>query len=205
MKNVRLKFERLIQRLNYSKIKITSINVTDLRKWCYANIPGVVKELKDLGHDLDDRDTWLETMFINCPMKWYDKTILLYVTSSYAAYFKAQQILKTKKFRQFRKDFNIDCHAAVLMDPIIFIKDYNLDDIYLSFDFDKGYSILDYSYYDEQGNLTEEVKEEWGWITNENTSSVLIDDPNDPENYYNVELWDEYKQKLIKERLQTYG
>lgn len=200
MKTVKSKFDKLIKRLNYANVQLSTIDVTRIRAWCLKHMPKVVEELVSLGWDLEDRDTWLETVFVNTPMQWYGNNIGLYVTSSYTDYVLAKKVIKTPTFKKFRKDFNIDCHAVILFDPLMFIKAEDLDEIYLSFDFDKGYSFLDFSYYDDEDNLIDSVSSDWGWLTAEGNSE-FIDDPENSENYYDVELWDEYKQKMIREEV----
>jgi len=198
MQKVETKFKKLIQQLDYSKVKLSHINLTEMRAWCYKHMPSVVEELVDLGWDIEDRDTWLEVMFINFCLTWYGKNILLYVTNSYVTYLKAKEVLQTKTFEKFVKEFNIDCHSVILVDSVIFLKEENLDDIFLSFDFNKKHSFLDFSFYDEDGNILEEAKEEWGWLAEDGDSS-LVDNSQDPDNYYDVELWDAYKVKKLEE------
>lgn len=159
------KFHQLIRRVNYSQIKLFDINTPKIQEWCKENMPLVVKELIQFGWDLTSDDTWLETMFLNTGIKWYDYYVGLYVTSSMLDFKLANRLLKTKCFSKFRKDFGLDVHHILLLDNTIFLEPNDLDNVYLSMDFEKGYSSLDYSHFDENDELEEFYVEDWGWLT----------------------------------------
>lgn len=171
MKNIVDKFHTLIRRLRYSQLRLYDLNAARIEEWCKENMPLVVEELKDLEWDLSVDETWYETVFINTTVHWFGKRIALYITSSAADFRLASRLFKTKAFAKLRKDFNFDTHAVVLLDTTIFLQPEDLDSIYLSFDFDKKYSSLDFSHYDEDDNIEEAYIPEWGWLTfDENTS-----------------------------------
>lgn len=164
MKNVKSKFENLIRSLQYDCIKLTSIDVEEIKEWSYANMPLVIEEMVLLGWDLTDDTTWLENTFSNHVLTWYDKRIAVFVTPSLYDFNLCQRVLRTKTFANFREHFKLDLHLALLVHPVIFIKPYDLDDIFVNFDFEKGWSVIDYSHCDEEGELEPSYQEEWGWL-----------------------------------------
>lgn len=164
MKNVTTKFQTLVRRLNYSQIRLARVNIERIKTWAKEHMPLVVEELVEKGWDLENDDTWAELMFVNTPLSWYGKNILLYVTPSYTDFKLAQKVLSTKCFARFRADFGIDLHAVVLVDSVIFLVPEDLDSIYCSFDFEKGHSIIDFSHYDDEDQLEEQYAEDWDWL-----------------------------------------
>lgn len=165
--NVLSKFEKLVRRLNYNKIKLVDISIHKIQDWCYIHLPDIVSQLETLNWDLSREETWTETVFINFCLKWYDKNVALYITTSLIDFNLANKVIKTKKFFKFRKALNIDAQCIVLVDPTIFLEMEDLDTIYIALDFNKGYSGIDLSHYDEEDNLENELKEKWGWLEHE--------------------------------------
>jgi hypothetical protein len=161
------KFQRLIRKLNYSKIRLVDFNVFDIRDWCMRHMPQVVDQLEELNWDLSAEHTWTEAVFVNTAIKWYDKNVAVYITSSLLDYNLANKVIATTKFKCFRQRFFIDAQCIVLVDPTIFLEPEDLDLIYMAFDFEKGYSGVDLSHYDEEDNLDLDVQPEWGWLEEE--------------------------------------
>lgn len=166
MKSLQSKFENLVRNLNYSKLQIARINAESVKRFCIQEMPEVVSQLEDLRWTLSDDKTWLETVFVNVCMHWYDKRIALYITSSAVDFNLAKKVFSTRTFAKFRAKFKLDAHAAVLINPVIFLEAEDLDSIYINFDFDKGYSAIDFSHYDENDVLEETYENDWGWLEN---------------------------------------
>lgn len=166
MKNVNSKFESLIRGLHYNQIKLSYIDVEKIKQWAYTykNMPLVVQEIEELGWDLTDDRTWLENTFSNHVLNWYNKKICVFITTSLFEFNLCSKILKTSTFKNFRSVFNIDNHLNLLVHPVIFIEPDNLDDIYITLDFTKGYTCIDYSHCDEDGKIDEPYLDNWGWL-----------------------------------------
>lgn len=164
MKNVKNKFENLIRGLHYDCIKFITLDVEKIKDWAYINMPLVVEEMRELGWDLTNDTTWLENTFSNHVLEWYDKRIAVFITSSLFEFNLCKKVLNTKVFSKFRETFNLDLHLALLVHPVIFLKAFDLDDIFINFDFLRGWSAIDYSHCDEEGELEDSFSEEWGWL-----------------------------------------
>lgn len=165
MRSLSAKFQTLVRQLNYSQIQLSDVNVERIKVWAKTHMPLVVEELVERNWNLDADETWTELMFINNPLSWYGQRIFLYLTASYTDYKLAQKVLATKCFAQFRQDFGIDLHATILLDPVIFLVAEDLDALYCSFDFSKGYSVVDFSHYDDETDLLEEnYVSDWDWL-----------------------------------------
>ena len=167
MKNVSEKFKQLVRKLNYNQICLFDIDSLRLKHWSLENIPIIANQLEELGWKLDKDETWEELVFINNTLSWYNKRISLYVTSSYLDFKLASSVLDSIEFKKLRNDFKLDYHAVVLVDPIIFLKEEDLDIIYSSLDIFsniKGYGSLDLSHYDDKEELEEDYSSEWGWL-----------------------------------------
>lgn len=166
MKNVRVKFDTLIRTLNYNCIKLRNgLDVEEIKAWANKRMPLVVQELEDNGWDFSNDDTWLENTFVTHVLDWYGKRVVLFITSSAADYELCKKTLKYKAFKDFRNKFKIDNHAALLLHPVIFMTANDLDDIFTTLDFKKGWSALDFSHFDEDEKLDEAYQEDWGWLS----------------------------------------
>lgn len=164
------KFENLIRTLNYNQLKLGVLNVEEIKAFSIKEMPLVIDQLDPLGWDLSKDSTWTETVFLNVKMSWYGKNVGLYLTPSIIDFNKGSQVVATKCFSRLRTRLGLDCHAIVLLDPTIFLELEDLDLIYLSFDFDRGYSSIDFSHYNEDEDLEDQYKDEWGWlVSNEET------------------------------------
>lgn len=176
-KNILAKFEYLVRKLNYSQIQLKTLDPVQIETWARETMPLVVKELKDLNWNLKDEKTWTEVVLSNALIDWYGRKVCLYITTSYLDFKLAQKIFKTRCFANYRKSFGIDAHSVVMVDPVIFLTPESLDSIYCSLDFDKGWSVLDFSHYDEEDNLEDEFEEEFGWLGDETTKEEMDDEP----------------------------
>lgn len=164
MKSIVTKFQTLVRTLNYTQIRIIDLDIYKTRVWMKNKMPMVVDEIATLGWDMSNDDTWSENIFINVFMEWYGKRIALFLTPSLLDYKLASRVLKYPKFKEYRKDFSIDVHAVVLLDPNIFLIPEDLDSLYCSFDFNKGYSFIDFSHYDEEDNLEQSYIDDWEFL-----------------------------------------
>lgn len=134
-----MRLDLIIKKLDYSNITLSPLpKYVNLRQWSYDNMPGVVQEMEDLGQDLDEYETWLEVTFLQNIVKFYKKRVAVYLTSSYVDYIHSRRFLNSKVSDNFRNHFDLDCHAVILVHPVISITAEDLDDIYVSLDFDKG-------------------------------------------------------------------
>lgn len=164
MKSVKAKFESLIRTLNYDCVKLLNINAYKLEQWAIKTIPEVVKEIKDNGWDLTNDDTWLENTFTTNVLQWYGKRIAVFTTASEYEFRLCQKAISSKEFRNLRETLNFDCHLALLVHPVIFLEPTDLDDIFVSLDFDRGWSAIDYSHFDDEENLDDAYRPDWGWL-----------------------------------------
>lgn len=191
MKNIKTKFENLVRNLEYNCIKLLNIDVEKVKEWSYFNMPLVVKEMEDLGWDLSNDTTWLENTFSNHLLSWYDKRIAVFITTSDFEFNLSKKVLNTKVFADFRRTFNLDMHLDLLVHPVIFLKPYDLDDLFVSFNFSRGWSAIDYSHCDEEGTIDEAYVEEWGWLEYEDSD---------------LDEWDaEQVAKAYKEEVYSYS
>jgi len=163
MKNVNNKFETLIRKLNYNQIQLATLDVSKIEAWYKKYMPGVVDELINNGWDLSNDDTWLDNSFCNHTIYWYGHKVTTFVTASLADYNLFTKVINYPKFRKFRKDFKIDVQCAILVHPVIFLGNQDLDTIYLNFDFDKGHCSIDMSHFDEDDNLID-TEEDYNWL-----------------------------------------
>lgn len=166
------RFKRVIQNLNYNQIRIEELNINRLVPWMRTNIPKVVEQLEPLGWDLGSEVTWLETMFINVVVNWYGNRVCLFVTDSYKDYELSKQLLSSPLMVKFWKEFDIQAHSAVLLDPFIFLEIEQLDDIYTGLNWKTRWSRLDFSGRDEDDNIVPGLQADWSFLDLEDTSSA---------------------------------
>lgn len=173
MADIKTKFNQIVRRLNYNQITVLDIDAAKIESWSYKNIPDVVSQLETLGWNLDNDNTWEETIFLNSIIKWYGNRIGLYITSSYLDYKLAYSLLDTVEFSNLRKDFNLSNHTVLLLDPIILIDCEDLDSIYNNLDFTKHYGYIDYSHYDDKEQLYKDYLDEWNWLQAEDQDDTI--------------------------------
>jgi hypothetical protein len=148
---VRIKFEQLIRQHKDPEITFRNTpNGDNLARWVRAQMPGVVDELIDLGWNLQNEDTWLETVFVSHYVKWYGRNVAVFVTSSFYDYMLAERFLSTKTGALFRKQFNIDYHLSLLLHDYAFIEPSELDDIFLFMSPEQSWGLLDMSHVDDE-------------------------------------------------------
>jgi hypothetical protein len=162
----------MVRRLNYNQIKLVGINAEHVKQWSCEKMPLVIEQLEPLGWDLSKDTTWTETVFVSTVLDWYGNRIALFLTPSYTDFDLAKSVIKTKCFADFRKEFKIDVHATVLINPVIFLIPEDLDSLYVNFDFNKGYSAIDFSHFDDEDELEESYVEEWGWLQAEDSDAI---------------------------------
>jgi hypothetical protein len=169
-KDILGKFEYLVRRLNYSQLRLQEFDVEEIKVWAYREMPLVIEELIDKNWNLEDDFTWTELVLSNALLRWYDKKVCVYITSSYLDFKLAQKIFKTKCFDSYRKEFGIDAQVLVLVDPIIFLAVDDLDSIYCGLNFETGYSLIDLSHYkDDDDSLEEQYLMDYSWLEVEGT------------------------------------
>lgn len=177
MKNVSEKFKQLVRKLNYNQICLFDIDASRIKNWSLENIPKITNQLEELGWNLDKDETWEETVFVNNTVSWYNKRISLYITSSYLDFKLASSVIDSIEFKKLRKDFKLDYHTIVLVDPIMFLTEEDLDIIYTSFDnfsTKKDYGYIDLSHYDDKEQLEEDYISEWGWLEAEAVNGEYV-------------------------------
>jgi hypothetical protein len=162
-KDVRLRVSSLIRKLNYSEILLRRLNPAVVRSWCYTNLPKTVENFKKKRFDLDEAATWEEICAYNTIMQFYGRKVAIYFTFSWLEYQSVKEFIESKKGAKFRKDFEIECHSAILLSPEIFFKPESLDEFWVSFNFDKGYNFLDYSHYNDDEDVDSDL-EEYAWL-----------------------------------------
>lgn len=163
----REKLQKLINRLNYNQLSLIDINVNQLVPWLRLNMPEVVAQLEPLGWDLSDDRTWYETAFISHVIRWYGNNVAIFITDSYLDYQLSQQVLACPIMEKFREAFNLQAHTSVLVDSTMFIEMDDLDSIYINLDFNKRYSSIDLSGYDENDELLPHLVSKWGFLEDE--------------------------------------
>jgi hypothetical protein len=167
MKSVKVRFREMVANLSYNQVKLAthSVNVSgQLIPWMHKRIPSVVEQLEPLGWDLSDDTTWLNTMYITEILEWYGRKVAVFITDSFTEYKGSRILYETAAMRGFWKHFGIDAHVTVLVDTTMFMTPENLDDIYSSLDWDKVYSFIDISGYDDDDNLLPHLEDRWGFL-----------------------------------------
>jgi hypothetical protein len=143
---------------------VRELNPLKVAEFVRTQMPGVYKELIELGWDLNLEDTWLKTVFVNTVLKWYGKKVAVNVTSSYAEYVTAKNLICTKTWGNFRRYLGIDCQVNLLIDPNIFLSLVSLDDIYYAVE-GKKYISMDLSYRDDTtDSVIDMIAPGWGWL-----------------------------------------
>ena len=164
MKKYRQKFNTLIRRLNYSQIQLAPTPYRKLMLFFPETLPKVYEQLEPLGWDMTDKNTFSENLFISHIINWYGKRVAIFLTDSANDYRLAKSVLNSKEFRQLREEINVDIHVNILIHPVIFMVAEDLDTLYCSFDWDKGYTNIDFSHFDENDDLDEGFISEWRWL-----------------------------------------
>ena len=144
-------------------------------------MPDVFKQLAPLGWNIADKYTYSENVFVSHYLKWYNYKILVFLTDSASDYRLAKSVINTKKFKELRKEVGADLHLNLLVHPVIFMVAEDLDTLYCNFDFDLGYTSIDFSHFDENDCLDSDFISEWKWLE--------ADDKGDE--------WSEYQQQFI--------
>lgn len=157
-----IKFESFIRKLNYPCIRLLDVSAASYRleTWMREEMPLVVDEIWRNGWDMEDSDTWLDNLFCNHVLSWYNKRIAVFITQRYSDFNLANKVLGYKKFKEFRRKFKIDKQLVLLVHPKVFLRENDLDDIYILMDFSEpnGYLALDYAHCDENGELEPEYE-----------------------------------------------
>ncbi|MGL5923708.1 hypothetical protein [Chroococcidiopsis sp.] len=134
-------------------------------RWSVSKMPEVVDQLQPRGWDLSKDDTWTETVFISTQLRWYNRNVALFLTTSYVDFNLAADLIQTPTFATLRQTLGLDVHAAILLNSVVFPQPEDLDVFYCGFDFKTGYGAIDFSHYDSEENLEEEYLEDWGWLS----------------------------------------
>lgn len=161
IKDIRLRVSNIINKLNYNQIKLKSLDSLAVKFWCYKHLPKAVEAFKRHRFDFDNPHTWEEIAAYNVILKMYGKKVAIYFTYSWLHFQDVKDFIQSKRGGLFRKDFGIDCHSAILLSPEIFFKAEALDEFWVNFDFEKGYSFLDYSHYNDDDDVD---LEEYQWL-----------------------------------------
>lgn len=170
--SIRDRFRNLVINLRYSQIRIATHHfpVSRLVSWMQRHMQPIVEQL-ETEWDMSDERTWMENVFISHVIAWHDKKIAIFITNSYQDYRLSRTFYESRVSESFWREFGLHAHISVLVDSHIFIEPEGLDDIYAAIDWDKKYSLLDMSGYDDEENLLPHLKERWGFL-----ESLLEDD-----------------------------
>lgn len=106
-------------------------NPFKLEEWVKSNMPKVYKELFDLGWNLNDENTWTETLFLGIILshKTTNYRTGLYLTNSLKDYEQIKKVASTKTFDCFRTDFNLHNQVIILTCSVLFLSKDNLKHI----------------------------------------------------------------------------
>lgn len=119
-------------------------NPFKLENWVKINMPKVYQELYDLGWNLNDEETWLETVFVGIILsdKLTNIRTGIYLTNSLQDYQRVKKILNTKAFQKFRQDFKLHNQVIILTCAVSFLSKDDLRSI-LS-ELENNYSVYFY-------------------------------------------------------------
>lgn len=155
MKNLKLinKFETMIRRLDYPNIMLTTPPYSKIKDFAKQHMTKELSQMNSSGWDLHNIDTYLELVYINTSLLWYQKRVAVYLTPSYVDYKQSMEVIDSELFQRFRNVVGFDYHVVILLSPIIFLEPEELDDIWVAIDKNKGTAVIDMSGFieDEDG------------------------------------------------------
>ncbi len=136
-------------------------NPYKLEHWVKLNMPKVYQELYDLGWNLNDEDTWLETVFLGIIISEKSTNIRtgLYLTNSLQDYNKIKKVINTKTFQKFRNYFNLHNQLIILTCAVSFLSKDDLRSILSELSNQYQAYFYDLDPYNDEDDLEDEALE----------------------------------------------